>query len=106
MLIGAPWAQEFIDEFMAARFPGRKLGRVLVSLVVPGQTIPEHVDVKEGCTERVHVPIETDPLCVFVQEGREHYLSPGHAWLIDPTAPHAVVHRGARDRVHLMFNVL
>ena len=105
MIIGATWAQETIDSLIAEHYPGKKQGFTLVSLVTPGQTIPEHTDHRENCRTRVHVPLTTDELCVFVSEGREHHMPVGSAYLIDPTISHGVIHRGTKDRIHLMFNV-
>ena len=105
MIIGASWAQETIDELIAEHFPGKRQGFTLVSLVTPGQTITEHTDHRENCRTRVHVPLTTDPACVFFTEGQEYHLPVGGAYLIDPTIPHGVIHRGTKRRIHLMFNV-
>ncbi len=105
MIKGAPWAQQTIDDLIAEHFPGGRQGFTLVSLVVPGQVIPEHTDHNGNCHNRIHVPLTTDERCVFVTEGAEHHMVCGFAYLIDPTLPHGVIHRGVQDRIHLMFNV-
>ncbi len=105
MIRGAPWAQQTIDEVIAEHFPGGRQSWTLVSKVVPGQTIPTHTDHQDGnCRNRIHVPLITDERCVFVTEGAEHHMACGFAYVIDPTTPHGVIHRGTQDRVHLMFN--
>ena len=105
MIIGAGWAQKTIAALIAEHYPGKRQGFTLVSLVTPGQIIPEHVDGRENCRTRVHVPLATDEACVFFTGGREHHMPLGSAYEIDPTIPHGVIHRGTKDRIHLMFNV-
>jgi len=105
MIIGASWAQDTIDGLIAEHYPGKSQGFTLVSLVTPGQEIPEHVDGRENCKTRVHVPLVTDPECVFFTEGQEHHMPVGGVYVVDPTIPHGVIHRGTKRRIHLMFNV-
>ncbi len=105
MIIGAAWAREAIDNLIGEHYPGKSQGFTLVSLVTPGQTIPEHTDHREDCRTRVHVPLVTDVACVFFTEGREHHMPVGWAYVVDPTIPHGVIHRGTERRIHLMFNV-
>ncbi len=105
MIIGAEWAQETIDGLITKYYSGKRQGFTLVSLVTPGQTIPEHVDGRENCRTRVHVPLTTDKECVFFTKGCEHHMPVGSAYVIDPTIPHGVIHRGTENRIHLMFNV-
>ena len=105
MIIGAAWAQQTIDSLIAEHYPGKRQGFTLVSLVTPGQTIPEHTDHRENCRTRVHVPLMTDPACFFCTGGREYHMPVGAAYVIDPTIPHGVIHRGSKRRIHLMFNV-
>ncbi len=105
MIIGAPWAEGIIDGLMAEHYPGRVQGLVLVSLVTPGQVITPHTDHdKFHCRTRVHVPLTTDDQCFFVSD-EERHMALGFAWEIDLSIPHGVVHRGIKDRIHLMFNV-
>jgi hypothetical protein len=107
MIRGAPWAQSFIDELIATCFPGQRCGLVFVSLLAPGQVIPEHTDRKDGdCRNRIHVPISTNPQCYFRQLDKNHHIPVGSAWSVDPTLPHGVENRGLTDRIHLMFNVI
>ncbi len=106
MNVGDTWAQDTIDDLMAEHYPGSEQGLVLVNLVTPGQVITEHTDhEKFRCRRRVHVPLTSDPACFFVTGGREHHMAVGSAYEIDLSAPHGVVHRGTRRRIHLMFNV-
>lgn len=107
MIIGAPWADAFMAEITERHFPGARRGFTLVSLVVPGQTIPEHVDDHDGgCRVRLHVPLTTDAECRFLSDGIATHLAQGFVWRIDPGTPHGVEHRGTRDRIHLMWNVI
>jgi hypothetical protein len=86
--------------------PGGVIQQRLLSVVMPGHAIPEHVD-KEPPTwwGRVHVPLLSNPQSVFCVGGRAHHLRAGRAYLVNTEAPHSVRNDGETPRVHLMFDV-
>ncbi len=83
---------------------GRR-GMTLLSRLVPGQVIDPHRDGHDGhCKVRVHVPLTTNPACVFINKGDAFHMEVGSAYVIDPTELHSAVNGGASDRIHLIFN--
>lgn len=90
-----------------AHLPGRARGTTFLAKLVPGQRLPLHKDAEDdGCRERLHVPLVTNPGAVFVEAGAPHHMAAGWAYLIDPTLEHTAHNGGSRDRVHLMFNAV
>ena len=96
-----------IFEVCMALYPGRRRGMTLFSRLVPGQVIPEHLDGHDGhCHTRFHVPLTTNPACVFVVDGEAFHMAVGSAYVIDPTKLHSVANGGTTDRIHLIFNAV
>jgi len=88
-------------------YPGYRRGMTCFSKLTPGQFIEPHFDRHNNdCPIRVHVPITTNPSCVFVEGKTAFYMAAGWAWEINPTIPHCTGNAGAIDRVHLFFNVV
>ena len=96
--------------------PGVK-HRVRLMLLQPGGTIGRHADITDpsggtgfGQTMRIHVPLASDPACLFFSwdaQGRKHgaHFAPGTVWYLDTRKPHAVEHRGTARRIHLVMDV-
>jgi len=53
---------------------------------------------------RLHVPIVGNPDVDFVVDGRRVPMQPGECWYADFSRTHAVVNRGATERVHLVID--
>jgi hypothetical protein len=95
-----------IVEQMADRYPERRLGMLCMSRLVPGQYIPQHEDRHDGkCNIRLHLPIETNPSVVFVNDTQAVHMKVGEIWQIDPTMTHCVANGGGTDRIHLFWNM-
>jgi len=89
------------------RFPGRcrSAGRML-SVVMPHDSIPPHVDRQSGgWITRVHVPIVTNEMAVFYVLGKPFQMRAGMAYLVDIEGEHSIVNDGDGPRIHLMFDV-
>jgi quercetin dioxygenase-like cupin family protein len=74
-----------------------------------GKVIPTHVDAAPHFRlySRIHIPIVTNPECLFTVGGETKHLERGHAWEIDNDGKkHSVVNHGEEDRVHLLLDVL
>ncbi len=83
------------------------VGTVWLSNVVPGQEIPLHTDEHDdGCTRRIHVPLQTNRRARFFYGGGNYYFRKNKAYMINPLVEHGVFNGGKTDRIHLMFNVL
>lgn len=81
-------------------------GQRLLSVVMPGHSIPPHVD-KHGPTwwGRVHMPLTSDPASRFLVGGNAYHLEPGYAYAVNTMAEHSVTNEGgAMPRVHLVVD--
>ena len=57
-------------------------------------------------THRIHVPIITNPHCVFGIEDEVKHLGAGEIWVIDNVDRfHSVVNKGTQNRTHLILDV-
>jgi quercetin dioxygenase-like cupin family protein len=84
-----------------------ELTSVRLMKLAPGSTIKEHTDpdlAAERGMARIHVPITTNPAVEFTVNGLPVALAPGEVWYLRLSDPHAVVNRGASDRVHLVLD--
>jgi hypothetical protein len=89
-----------------AHFPGFLVFQRMLSVVMPGNDIPAHVDQQAPYwLTRVHVPLRSDGSSDFVVDGRCHQLMVGTAYRVNTLAEHAVVNRGTAPRVHFMWDV-
>jgi hypothetical protein len=88
------------------RFPGCRAFQQMLSVVMPGHSIPPHTDSQASywvC--RVHVPLTSNPLSKFMVGGVDHVLEPGKAYRVNTEAIHGVVNDGPTPRIHFMFDV-
>jgi hypothetical protein len=95
-----------VHDVLERHYPGCIAQQAMLSVVMPGDHIPPHVD--HQCpewVERVHIPLTTNGVCSFVCGGVEHYLEVGKAYRVNTEAIHAVYNRGSSPRVHFMFDV-
>lgn len=78
----------------------------MLSVVMPGHSIPPHVDGQsKNWICRVHVPLLTNSKSWFWVEGRPISMEPGFAYRVDTTKEHAVTNDGDTPRIHFMFDV-
>jgi len=84
---------------------GVELGRLL-SVVMPGHDIPEHVD-KQAPNHwaRIHLPLMSNASSVFCVGGVAHRLHEGQAYLGHLGAPHGVRNTGVTPRIHFMLDI-
>jgi hypothetical protein len=58
-------------------------------------------------THRIHVPITTNPECIFTVEEEERNLKPGEVWVIDNVDKyHSVRNLGTTSRIHLIIDAI
>ncbi len=89
-----------------AHYPGCIAQQRMLSVVMPGDSIPGHKD--DQCpewVERVHVPLTTNPQATFVCDDGAHQMQVGRAYRVNTEAYHAVFNRGETPRIHFMFDV-
>ncbi len=99
------------------RIPGKKQRVRFMRLAAGNGELTRHSDItdpeagtKDGQIARLHIPIVTDPRCVFrswALDGREWQLHfpQGTLCYIDTRKPHAVVNPSDVERIHLVVDV-
>ncbi len=73
-----------------------------------GKSIPSHVDAAPHFKlySRIHIPIVTNPGCIFTVGRESKHMERGHMWEIDnDNKMHSVSNLGSEDRVHLLVDV-
>lgn len=107
-----PTAMAIVDAI-----PGRKQRVRLMRLAAGGGELTRHSDItdreagtKDGAIARLHIPIATDPRCLFRswdlggRERRVHIPERALAYL-DTRKPHAVINPSDIERIHLVVDV-
>lgn len=112
-----PQAQFFVYLLMQKTL-GVHLGRVMISRVRPGGSIPLHSDrippAEEAFPDRIppavyferyHVALQSAPGTQFISGEESVYMAPGEAWWFDNQQLHSVVNNSAEDRIHLIVDI-
>jgi hypothetical protein len=101
-----PQARHLVFDLMR-RVEGVQLGRVLITRLAPGKTIPEHAD--QGAPaeyyQRYQIALQSMPGCLFNCGEEVVQFSMGECWWIDNRQPHSVVNNSADDRLALIVDV-
>ncbi len=87
-------------------YPGCVAQQRMLSVVMPGDEIPPHVD--HQCPEwleRVHVPLTTNEQASFVCDDGQHFMQVGKAYRVNTEARHSVYNHGLTPRIHFMMDV-
>jgi len=83
--------------------------RAFIARMAPNSEIGRHKDKGDvsARTHRIHLPIVTNPACLFTVDDETEHLAAGELWLIDNTNKyHSVVNGGSEYRIHLILDVL
>lgn len=101
-----PQARQLIFDLMY-RVGGVQLGRVLITRLPPGGTIPEHAD--QGAPaeyyQRFQIALQSRPGCLFSIGEEVVQFSMGECWWIDNSTPHSVVNNSDDDRIALVVDI-
>ena len=87
-------------------FPSCSPHEPMLSCVMPGHSIPPHVDHQAPywlC--RVHVPLTSNDKSKFIVDGEHYHLEVGQAYRVNTEAEHSVENDGLAPRIHFMFDV-
>lgn len=88
------------------QFPNCIADTRMLSVVLPGDNIPPHVDPQaKNWRCRVHVPLLTNPYSKFIVGGYSRNLRPGYAYMVNTEVEHSVLNDGDTPRIHFMFDV-
>lgn len=101
-----PQARHLVFDLMR-RIEGVQLGRVLITRLPPGKSIPEHAD--QGAPadyyQRYQIALQSLPGCLFSVGEEVISFAMGECWWIDNRQPHSVVNNSADDRLVLIVDV-
>lgn len=89
------------------RVEGVRLGRVIISRLAPGCTIPAHVDQGAPATyySRYHLALQSLPGALNHSGEEVVNYRMGEFWWFDNRAPHSIVNNSADDRIVLVMDV-
>jgi hypothetical protein len=101
-----PHLREIVLNLMR-RVDGTRLGRVMITRLAPGKTIPAHVDGGAPATyyTRYQLALQSLPGANFIIEEEVVNFRMGEVWLVNNRAEHSVVNNSADDRIVLIIDV-
>lgn len=112
-----PPAQVFVYGLLQ-KVLGIHLGRVMISRLRPGGSIPIHSDRIDAAEEafplrepparyfeRYHVCLQSGPGAIFQSGDEQVTMLPGEIWWFDNQALHGVTNNSAGDRIHLIVDI-
>lgn len=101
-----PQARHLVFDLMR-RVEAAQLGRVMITRLPAGKTIPEHAD--QGAPaeyfERYQIALQSRPGCVFNCGEEVVQFSMGECWWINNRQPHSVVNNSADDRIVMIVDL-
>lgn len=101
-----PQVRPLVHDIMR-RVEGVRLGRVMITRLPPGGTIPEHVDEGAPATyyTRYQLALQSLPGALFHIGDETANFRTGEWWLVNNRAPHSVVNNSADDRIALIVDI-
>lgn len=96
--------KEFLDSIP---LPYGYIQSAILIKLPAGKSIPTHVDSNQFFKKyhRLHIPIQTNPECIFTVGTISKHLQVGEIWEIDnDNKPHSVKNNGQTDRIHLLID--
>ena len=99
-------AQPVINS-LVNKFSWKRTDLPMLSVVLPGDDIPPHVDLQDpNWLFRVHIPLTTNDQAFFNVNGVDHHMKIGCAYKVNTLDRHGISNRGTTPRIHFMFDVL
>ena len=87
-------------------YPNKGLSKVILALLPKNSSIKKHMDLGPLQTKnRIHVPIITDPKCIFNIDGIDYSFKEGYCFEFDNTRSHYVDNKSNTSRVHLIVDL-
>jgi len=86
---------------VAKSFKIRDVGRVRMLTMLPKTTYSLHYDYDLW---RVHIPLITNPDCLFFVDGKMWHLPVGYAYLVNVENHHLALNAGDQNRIHIVFD--
>jgi len=97
--------EQELSEIQTKFPPGRLHTAILINLPA-GLSIPTHRDAAQHFKlyNRIHIPIITNPKCLFTVGGETIHMKAGELWEINKHQVHSVENNGEEDRIHLIID--
>lgn len=88
------------------RVGGVQLGRVIITRLPPGKTIPAHVDGGTPATfyQRFHLVLQSLPGCLARIETEVITAAAGEVWHFNNRAEHEIINNSADDRIVVVID--
>ena len=101
-----PQVHSLIFDLMR-RVGGVQLGRVLITRLAPGKSIPAHEDMGAPAEyyDRYQVALQSGPGCLFYAGDEVVNFQMGECWWFDNQQTHSVVNNSADDRLALIVDI-
>lgn len=101
-----PQAHGLVFDLMR-RVGGVQLGRVLITRLPPGKSIPEHADSGAPATfyQRFQIALQSRPGCLFSVGEEVIQFAMGECWWIDNEQPHSVLNNSDDDRLAMVVDI-
>lgn len=86
---------------------GERLGRVLITRLLPGKSIAPHVDGGSSATyyDRYHVVLQGLPGSLFRCGDEQVCMRSGEVWWFNNAVEHEIVNNSADDRIHMIVDI-
>lgn len=86
---------------------GNRLGRVVITKLVPGAKIKPHCD--EGLSseyyDRYHITLQNEEDSIFRAGDESVYMTPGDIYLFNNRVEHEVTNNSGEDRISLIIDI-
>jgi aspartyl/asparaginyl beta-hydroxylase (cupin superfamily) len=86
--------------------PPCEITNAILVVLPSGKNIPPHTDTGLffDLYSRIHIPIITNPKCLFTVDGETIHMKAGELWEINNHKKHSVENNGEEDRIHLIID--
>tara|TARA_R110000796_G_scaffold56119_1_gene130314 strand:- start:979 stop:1518 length:540 start_codon:yes stop_codon:yes gene_type:complete len=88
-------------------YPKTLISKAMLAYVAPKSEIKEHID--SGILQkihRIHLPIITNPKCIFNIDKKNYFPKEGECFEFDNTKSHFINNMGNTPRIHLILDLL
>jgi len=92
---------------LVRRVEGCRLGRVMITRLAPGKTIPLHKDsgLYAEYYQRYHITLQNGPGSLFMCDDETVCMAQGEVWWFDSLHDHAVINNSADDRITMIVDI-
>lgn len=84
-----------------------QIGRIIISRLPPGKTIPAHEDGGAVATyyTRYQMPLQSFPGCIFECDGEKVQMQGGEVWWFNNKKIHSVTNNSSNDRLSMIVDL-